>query len=84
MKRSLGIRMWVDTAAAVGSLALGLITVVWREWIEAIFGVDPDHGSGSAEWIAVAVLAAVFVVSAVLARRDWTVLSKQRVDPAQG
>jgi hypothetical protein len=51
--------------AAAGALfgLLGVVTIFWRDWIEAIFGWDPDHHSGSLEWVIVAglLLAAVLL-----------------------
>jgi uncharacterized membrane protein YtjA (UPF0391 family) len=52
---------------------LGLITIFWHDWIEAIFGCDPDHHSGAAETgiiVGLFVIAVVFfVVSRFEARR---------------
>jgi hypothetical protein len=59
-----------------GLLAL---TLVWRDWIEAVLGVDPDQHNGSLEWIIVAALAAAVVTFALLARRQW-----RRVASASG
>jgi hypothetical protein len=44
---------------------------VSREWIEVVFRVDPDHGSGSLEWLIVAVLAVATAVFASLACAQW-------------
>jgi hypothetical protein len=49
----------------------GAVTVVWHDWIEIAFGVDPDHGSGSLEWLCVAVFAAAAISFALLARAEW-------------
>lgn len=63
-------RFWCETALAVSTGFLAVLTSFWHEWIEAL-GFDPDHGDGSAEWIVVVVLAVVCVVSSVLARTEW-------------
>jgi hypothetical protein len=70
MKAQLGWRFWLENGVAAASAFLAVLTLFWRDWIEAIFGVDPDHGNGSAEWIAVAVLAAIAVTAALLARAE--------------
>jgi hypothetical protein len=65
--RTFWIESWI---AAVGGL-LAVITVISQEWIELIFRVDPDHGSGALEWAIVGGLVALSVVSAALARLEW-------------
>jgi hypothetical protein len=56
---------------------------VWHDWIEGVFGVDPDHGNGSAEWIAVVVLLVIAVVAGVLARRGWRGWRRAHALPAK-
>lgn len=52
------------------SAALFALTLVRRDWIEVVFGVEPDAGSGALEWgIAFAFLFAG-VGLFLLARRD--------------
>jgi hypothetical protein len=51
MERSLRIRVWIETVLAIVGAALSLLTLAWPEWIEEIFGVAPDGGNGSLEWI---------------------------------
>jgi hypothetical protein len=64
-------RFWVESALAAVTVFLVLLTLVWRDWIEEVFGVDPDGGNGSFEWlIAVAFVAAAIAFSAG-ARREW-------------
>ena len=63
-------RFLIETGLAIASAALLLLTLISREWIELIFGVDPDGGSGALEWAIVGALLAVTVAFGALARRD--------------
>ena len=71
MFQGLRTRFWWEFALASLSAGLGALTLVTREWIEAVFGVDPDRGSGSLEWLIVATAAAVALTFAVAARVEW-------------
>ena len=68
--RAIRRRYWFELGLAVLAGALALLTLVNREWIEVVFGVDPDQGSGALEWGIVFALAGVAVVSAVAARAE--------------
>jgi hypothetical protein len=70
MKRS-NFRVRLEIAIAVVAGALGVLTVFWQDWIEALTGWDPDQHDGAFEWVIVAVLLAVAAAVGVLARRDW-------------
>lgn len=63
-------RFWIETGLAALTAFLLLLTLVWSEWIEFLFGVDPDGGDGSLEWAIVAALLVISVTFAVLARAD--------------
>lgn len=63
-------RLWFEADLGTASFVLLVITLAWRDWIEVVFGVGPDQGSGMAEWLAVTVLAVATVTLAVLARID--------------
>jgi hypothetical protein len=67
---ALRLRFWLEAILAALSAFLAALTVVYKEWIELIFGVDPDAGSGALEWAIVAVFAIAFVVLALRARSD--------------
>ena len=71
MKRHLSPRFWVEAAATAVSAALTVLTLVWKDWIEILFGVGPDGGSGALEWLVVSVTALGTAVSAVLTRQEW-------------
>jgi hypothetical protein len=43
----------------------------WQDWIETLFGVDPDGGNGTAEWLIVLILLLLASVLAVRARLEW-------------
>ena len=50
---------------------LFVITLVQRDWIETIFGIDPDSGSGALEWLIVAALLVVTITLFTLASYEW-------------
>jgi len=62
-------RYWFELVAAGISSVLLVVTLFWKDWI--IFGVDPDKGSGTLEWLIVGAFFVIAVVSSVLARREW-------------
>jgi len=50
-------RFWIEVLAAVLCGLLAILTLIVEDWIEVLFGVDPDAHSGAAEWLVVALLA---------------------------
>jgi hypothetical protein len=62
-------------AVALCAGILGVLTIFWHDWIEALTGQDPDHHNGSAEWIVVVGLLAVAVAMGFAARRHWKLLT---------
>jgi hypothetical protein len=71
MNRSVRVRFWVEATLATMTGVLFVVTVVSREWIEAIFGVDPDGGDGSLEIAILAILLVASVAFSVFARAEW-------------
>lgn len=64
-------RFWVESVLGSITGVIAVVTIFWHDWIEIIFGADPDKGSGSAEWLVVLALFVVTVALAVLARTEW-------------
>ncbi len=64
-------RLWLEASCAALGATLFVVTLISREWIEVIFGVEPDGGSGAAEFAIAFGLLAVAAVSSVLAIREW-------------
>ncbi len=65
------IRFWLEACLGVISAALLLLTLLKPDWIEAVFGIDPDAGNGSVEWAIVGVLFVATIAASALARLEW-------------
>ena len=64
-------RFWLETVIAIVASILFVITLVWHDWIEIIFNVDPDQASGLLEWLIVGALIVVTIALFMLARYEW-------------
>jgi hypothetical protein len=71
MPEQLRRRYWVEAGMALVSSVVLLVTVLWQDWIEIVFRVDPDQSSGSLEWLIVLVSLAITITAVALARREW-------------
>jgi energy-coupling factor transporter transmembrane protein EcfT len=71
MKKATTWRFWLEAGTATVTGFLFVITLIWRNWIEILFGIEPDHGDGSLEWFIVAALLVVTFSLFVLARYEW-------------
>jgi len=71
MKNVLRRRFWLETALAVVTSILLVITLVWNDWIEIVFGVDPDNNNGTFEWFIVGVLLVMTIMLFILASYEW-------------
>jgi hypothetical protein len=67
----LKIRARLEFAVSVVAGILGILTIFWHDWIEALTGWDPDQHSGAVEWTIVALLLTVSVLVGLVGRRDW-------------
>ena len=71
MNQHLRQRFWIESLLAIASAALLVITLVWKDWIEIVFRVDPDAGSGAVEWAIVGLTVLLMLAFAALARSEW-------------
>ena len=63
-------KFWIESFLAAASGVLCIVTLIRPDWIEVVLKVDPDQGSGALEWLIVAGLLALALVSGGLARRE--------------
>jgi len=56
---------------AVLTAVVALVTQVWPNWIELVFRVDLDHGSGSLERVLVGVWLVAFLTSVAVAGTEY-------------
>ena len=71
MRQSLRQRFWPEASLGAVSAVLAIVTALWPSWIETITGLDPDHGSGSAEVLIVFACGIGALLLAILARGEW-------------
>ena len=67
MRKTLRLRFWLETGLAIVTGILLVITLVWHDWIEIIFNIDPDQRSGLLEWSVVGALLIVTIILFILA-----------------
>ena len=53
MRYGLRNRFWIESILGSITGILAVVTIFWHDWIEAVFGADPDEGNGSAEWLVI-------------------------------
>ena len=71
MKLTIRFRLWLEASMATITSVLLVITLLWEDWIEEVFGVSPDAGSGSLERWIVGTLLVVTVMLFFMARNEW-------------
>jgi hypothetical protein len=71
-------RFWAEMTMALVSGVFLILTLIWQDWIEIVFKVDPDHHNGALEWLIVVATIAATAIFATLARYEW----HRRLKPA--
>jgi hypothetical protein len=64
-------RARIEFSLAVVFGVLTALTLIWPTWIESLFGIAPDHGSGQTEWLFVVLFGLLGLVLNVLGGRDY-------------
>jgi hypothetical protein len=67
MTHNLRTRFWFESVLAVVSLVALVMTLISKSWIETLTGLDPDGGSGAAEWAVAVALTAVTILAVGMA-----------------
>jgi hypothetical protein len=73
-----GVRFRLTALASGLSASLFVITLVWRDWIELVFRIDPDRRSGSLEWLIAGGLFVLAICLGGLAAAELRRLSGKR------
>jgi hypothetical protein len=71
------VRRWALTALVIAAVVLDIAIVVWPNWAETLFGIDPDAGSGSFEAAVAMALTLVTVVSAFASGWEWRAYARR-------
>lgn len=71
MRNALRRRFWLETVMAIVTGIVFVITLIRNDWIEIVFGVDPDSNSGSLEKFIVVALLVVTITLFALASYEW-------------
>lgn len=67
MVKAMRSRFWLETGMGTITGILFVITLMWRDWIEIVFGVTPDSGNGWLELLIFGILSVVTITLFVLA-----------------
>jgi hypothetical protein len=70
-KNALSRTFLVEAGLFVVAAVNVVLTLLWRDWIEVVFRVDPDNHSGAFEWALVVTSLAAAMLFGTLARREW-------------
>ena len=70
-KRRVRTRFFLEIGLGITAAVLSLVTFVQRDWIEAWFGIDPDHDTGIVEWLIVGGCLFTTLTLFALAQYEW-------------
>jgi hypothetical protein len=68
------LRARLEFAIGVIFAGAALSTLIWPTWIERLTGLEPDAGTGEAEWLLVVAFGVAALASAMLSRRHYLTL----------
>ncbi len=69
--RKLRTRFFIEVVLGITSTVLTLLTIVKRDWIEALLGIDPDQGNGVVEWLIVGGFLFATLILFFLTQYEW-------------
>lgn len=82
MRATVRARFWVESVLAGLCAFLAVLTWLWRDWIEAVTGLDPDNRSGSFEWGLVSALCVLCLVAGLAAHGEWARIRAEQTGAA--
>ncbi len=71
MRTTVRARFFPEAILAALCASLFVYSLFTRDWIELVFKIDPDQGTGYLEWLVVAGLLALTFTWGYVARREW-------------
>lgn len=71
MHRLFSNRFWIELTLSLTGACLTALTISLPTWIEGLFDIDPDAGSGLSEWEITLAFAIATVALFALAGRTW-------------
>jgi hypothetical protein len=77
MNRHTRIAVRLEVALATIGATLFVLTLIYPRWIEALTGLEPDSGSGAAEFLVAGAFLLMAICSSVLAWRTRRRLARQ-------
>jgi hypothetical protein len=70
MRPNIRFRTSLFAVAGILSAALSIATLIWHDWAEILFGIEPDNGSGWFEFGVSAAIGGIALVALALAFVD--------------